>query len=240
VARARLVPLVLSVLGTVPLTFAGGTVPNARGTVPWPPAQLRLTDEGDRAAFRGWFVLLADAAFYQPVAGVTDCAALIRYAVRESLRPHTPEWLRLTRLPLEPGLPDVSQRPAGGDHMPLFRVSSDPEAPLAEFADAKTLIRYNARFVARDAGAVRPGDLLYFRQPSQSEPDHLMIYVGPSRFDGSAADFLVYHTGPESAGTPGEMRKVRLADLLKHPSPRWRPLAANQQFVGVFRLTLVP
>ena len=238
-ARARLVPLVLSVLGTVPLTFAGGTVPNARGTVPWPPAQLRLTDEGDRAAFRGWFVLLADAAFYQPVAGVTDCAALIRYAVRESLRPHTPEWLRLTRLPLEPGLPDVSQRPAGGDHMPLFRVSSDPQAPLAEFADAKTLIRYNARFVARDAGAARPGDLLYYRQPSQHEPDHLMIFIGPSRFDRGADDFVVYHTGPDEHG-PGEMRKVRLGDLTRHPSPRWRPLAANQQFVGVFRLTLVP
>jgi uncharacterized protein YfaT (DUF1175 family) len=36
------------------------------------------------------------------------------------------------------------------------------------------------------------------------------------------------------------MRKVRLGDLTRHPSPRWRPLAANQQFVGVFRLTLVP
>jgi uncharacterized protein YfaT (DUF1175 family) len=239
VARARLVPLVLSVLGTVPLTFAGGTVPNAQGTVPTTAAQLRLTDEGDRAAFRGWFVLLADAAFYQPVAGVTDCAALIRYAVRESLRPHTPEWLRLARLPLEPGLPDVSQRPSGGDHMPLFRVSSDPQAPLAEFADAKTLIRFNTRLVARDAAAARPGDLLYYQQPSQREPDHLMIFVGPSRFDPGADDFVVYHTGPDEHG-PGEMRKVRLADLVRHPSPRWRPLAANQQFVGVFRLTLTP
>jgi uncharacterized protein YfaT (DUF1175 family) len=131
----------------------------------------------------------------------------------------------------------VRQRPSGTPgHFPLFRVSSDPKAPLAEFADARTIIRYNARLVARDIGALRPGDLLYFQQPSQREPDHLMIYVGPSRFDPSATDFLVYHTGPADNGGPGEMRKVRLADLLKHPSPRWRPLASNERFVGVFRL----
>ena len=204
-----------------------------------PSAQLRLADESDRAAFRGWFVFLADAAFYRPVAEVTDCAGLIRFASRESLRAHTPEWRRTLQLPVDPGLADVRQRPtATAGHFPLFRISSDPRAPLAEFADARTIIRYNARFVARDAGAVRPGDLLYFRQPSQSEPDHLMIYVGPSSFDTSAADFIVYHTGPMDDGEPGEMRKVRLADLLRHPAPRWRPEAANPRFVGVFRLTL--
>lgn len=208
-------------------------------TIAVPSAQLRLADESDRAAFRGWFVFLADAAFYTPPAEVTDCAGLIRFAARESLRAHTPEWLRTMQLPLDPGLADVRQRPTGAPgHFPLFRVAPDPKAPLAEFADAKTIIRYNARFIARDAGALRPGDLLYFQQPSQTEPDHLMIYVGPSRFDVSATDFLVYHTGPADQGKPGEMRKVRLADLLKHPSPRWRPLASNQRFVGVFRLTV--
>src|SRR4029079_8161993 len=102
-------------------------------------------------------------------------------------------------------------------HFPLFRISSDSTAPLAEFADARTIIRYNARVVARDARALRPGALLYFQQPSQSEPDHLMIYVGPSRFDASAADFLVYHTGPADAGAPGEMREVRLGGLVEQP-----------------------
>jgi uncharacterized protein YfaT (DUF1175 family) len=213
----------------------------AAGAVAWtvaaPSAQLRLADESDRAAFRGWFVFLADSAFYRPAPEVTDCAGLIRFAARESLRAHTPEWLRTMQLPMDPGLADVRHRPAGAPgHFPLFRVSSDPTAPLAEFADARMLVHYNARFIAREAGALRPGDLLYFQQPSQSEPDHLMIYVGPSRFDPSATDFLVYHTGPADGGKPGEMRKVRLADLMKHPSPRWRPLASNQRFVGVFRL----
>ena len=30
------------------------------------PAQVRLADESDRAAFRAWFTLLADAQFEQP------------------------------------------------------------------------------------------------------------------------------------------------------------------------------
>jgi hypothetical protein len=201
--------------------------------------QLRLADEADRAAFRGWFVLLADSAFYRPVAEVTDCAGLIRFAAREALRAHTAEWLRQARLPVDPGLADVRVRPEPAPgHFPLFRVSADTHAPLAEFADAKTIVHYNARRIAREIGALRPGDLLYFQQPSQSEPDHLMIYVGPSRFDPSANDFLVYHTGPTDTGGPGEMRKVRLADLMKHPSPRWRPLASNERFIGVFRLTV--
>ncbi|MBE3131976.1 MAG: DUF1175 family protein, partial [Acidobacteria bacterium] len=58
-----------------------------------------------------------------------------------------------------------------------------------------------------------------------------------SAFDRSADDWVVYHTGPDDA-SPGEVRKVRLIDLMRHPSPRWRPVTANPVFVGVFRLVL--
>jgi uncharacterized protein YfaT (DUF1175 family) len=200
-------------------------------------AQIRLSDEADRAAFRAWFVLLADAAYYTPVPEVTDCAGLIRYAIREALRPHTPDWLRRAGLPVTPA--DVRERPAAAaGHMPLFRISADPRAAYAEFADARTLIRYNARFIAREPGALRPGDLLYYQQPAQHVPDHVMVFVGPSPFDASATDFVVYHTGPADDGGPGEMRKARLADLERHPATRWRPVVLNRRFVGIFRLTL--
>ena len=199
-------------------------------------AQVRLADESDRAAFLGWFVLLADAAFYQPPPDVTDCAALVRYAMREALRPHTSDWLRRARLPVAPGLAEVASRPAGRDgQLPLFRVAAGDAAPLAEFADARTLVRWNTRFISRDAADARPGDLLYYRQLEQRQPDHLMIVVGPSRLDRSAHDFVVYHTGPDGSG-PGEIRKVRLADLRRHPAPRWRPMPSNRAFLGVFRL----
>jgi uncharacterized protein YfaT (DUF1175 family) len=198
-------------------------------------AQRRLADESDRQAFRAWFVYLADARFYVPAADVTDCAALVRHAWREALRAHTPEWRRQSGLPALPAFPDVAHPPAAaGGHWPLFRVSDDPDAPYREFADAQTLVRFNARRVSRDWRAARPGDLLFYHQDGQREPDHLMVMVGASPFDPAAQDFVVYHTGPDDRG-PGEMRKVRLADLRHHPAARWRPVPDNHAFVGVFR-----
>ena len=201
-----------------------------------PSAQVRLADDTDRAAFRAWFVLLADAQFERPAPEITDCAALVRFAMREALRAHTPEWVRAVALPFVPQFPDVRSAPRGGSAgLPLFQVGP-PEAPrYAEFADAKTIVSRNAVSLGRDAGRARPGDLLYFRQPGQRQPDHLMVVVGQSAFEQDGADWVVYHTGP-SDGDPGEMRKVRLATLRLHPSPRWRPVLENPSFVGLFRL----
>ena len=197
--------------------------------------QARLVDESDRAAFRAWFILLADAQFYRPTADVTDCAGLVRHAVREALRPHTPEWRRQAALPPAPAYADVRHPPRpGADGWPLFRVT---DAAYAEFADARTIVRYNAEPIGRDTRAARPGDLLFFHQAGAASPDHLMVVVGRSAFDRSADDWLVYHTGPDGS-SPGEVRKVRLSDLVRHPEPRWRPVAVNPAFVGVFRLTL--
>jgi uncharacterized protein YfaT (DUF1175 family) len=196
-------------------------------------AQVRFADETDRMAFRSWFVFLADAEFYRPTPDVTDCAALVRCAVREALKPHTPEWRRLAALPLTPPYADPRTRPsARPDGWPLFRID---DTRYAEFADARTIVTLNARLIGRDSAAAHPADLLYFHQESQSSPDHLMIFVGESLFERDGADWIVYHTGPTEDG-PGEVRKMRLADLLRHPAARWRPLAGNRAFVGVFRL----
>lgn len=196
-------------------------------------AQVRLSDEADREAFRHWFTFLADAQFYRTTPDVTDCAGLIRHAVRESFRPHTPDWYRLAALPASPALADVRSRPVPtADGWPLFRVGP---RDFAEFADAKTIVALNARGLGRDLAALRPGDLLYFRQASQASPDHLMVYLGPSRLEAQARDWIVYHTGPDD-GRPGEVRKTRLADLLRHPAARWRPIPPNPAFIGVFRL----
>jgi uncharacterized protein len=202
-----------------------------------PRAQVRLADDGDRAAFRAWFVLLADAQFERPVPEVTDCAALVRFAMREALRAHTPEWARTVALPFTPRFPDVRSAPRGGPAgLPLFQVGDSGAPRYAEFADARTIVSRNARALGRDASRALPGDLLYFRQPGQSQPDHLMVVVGRSHFESEGSDWVVYHTGP-SPGDPGEVRKVRLATLRQHPSTRWRPVTDNPSFLGVFRLT---
>jgi uncharacterized protein len=196
-------------------------------------SQVRFGDPADREAFRGWFLFLADAQFYRATPDVTDCAGLIRHAVREAIRPHTADWYRLAALPITAALPDVRQRPTPTPQgWPLFRVAT---GGFAEFADARTIVRLNAHPLGRDIRALRPADLLYFRQEEQDSPDHVMVFIGPSRFEADGLDWVVYHTGP-MAGGPGEVRKTRLADLLRHPAQRWRPITPNPAFVGVFRL----
>ena len=215
------------------VTFAAVSfVIGARAT-----AQIRLADESDRAAFRSWFVLLADVQFERPAADVTDCAALVRHAFREAMRAHTPEWLRRQALPFTPRFADVRSAPrAGQSGWPLFRITGGASPKYAEFADARTIVTLNAQALGRDTTALRPGDLIYFHQPQQKEPDHLMVFVGRSMFDADGGDWIVYHTGASDEGA-GEVRKVRLSTLMQHPSPRWRPLSANPHFVGVFRLS---
>lgn len=197
---------------------------------------MRLANDSDRAAFRSWFVLLADAQFERPAADVTDCAALVRHAFREALRAHTPEWVRRAALPFAPQFADVGSAPhAGPDGWPLFRVSNGATTAYAEFADAQTIVRLNARPLGRGVNAARPGDLIYFRQSGQAQPDHLMVFIGTSFFEEEGDDWIVYHTGP-SGGGAGEVRKLRLSTLLAHPAPRWRPVASNSNFIGIFRL----
>lgn len=204
-----------------------------------PEAQVRLADESDRAAFRAWFVLLADAQFERATPDVADCAALVRHAFREAMRAHTPEWVRRAALPFTPQYADVRSAPkASAKGWPLFQVRAVPTPQFAEFADAKTLIALNTRPLGRDTRALRAGDLLYFRQPGQKEPDHLMVFVGRSQFEDEGDDWVVYHTGPTDEG-PGEVRKVRLATLQQHPAARWRPLTSNPRFVGAYRLAVL-
>jgi uncharacterized protein YfaT (DUF1175 family) len=201
-------------------------------------AQMKVRTATDRAALRAWFLLLVDAQFYRATPDVTDCAALVRHAVREAIRPHTPEWFRRMQLPVPQIAADLAERPAvAGTAVPLFRVAATPPR-YAEFADAKTLVQLNAHAVGRDLGALRPGDLLYFAQRRQALPDHVMVFVGSTTSAPAARDWIVYHTGPSGADA-GEVRKVRLADLIRHPSPRWRPVPGNPAFVGVFRLHLL-
>jgi uncharacterized protein len=199
-------------------------------------AQVRFLDDTDRNACRAWLVVLADAQFYRPTADVTDCAALVRHALREALRPHSPEWLRRWSIPGMPTYPDVRRPPATrNDSLPLFRVRGNR---YAEFADARTIVALNSRRVGRSLALARPGDLLFYHQAASAEPDHLMVFIGPSAFDRTSNDWIVYHTGPD-AGRPGEVRKVRASDLLEHPSPRWRPVSENPAFIGVFRLAFL-
>src|ERR1039458_6138032 len=158
------------------ITVLDGTDTIGDGT----PDFLRLHDPADRAAFRRWFTLLAEAQYFRGPAlpsEIDDCAALLRYAYREALRQHDSTWAKSVALPAAPSADDVRQyqypyTPLGAE---LFRirdgsfVSDDlNDGAFAQFADAKTLWRRNTYFVGRDISRARPGDLLFFRQSVQN------------------------------------------------------------------------
>ena len=215
------------------------------------PDFLRLDDPRDQAAFRRWFTFLAEAQHFQlpsarPVE-ITDCAALIRYAYREALRPHTGAWAAQAHLPLAPPYQSVAryQYPFTPLAAALFRVREGAFRPadladgaFAQFADAQTLRRLNTHFISRDLARALPGDLLFFQQETNHMPFHTMIYLGQSHFAHDGARYVVYHTGPDSGG-PGEIRRLTLPDLLRFPQPQWRPLAANRNFLGVYRWNIL-
>jgi hypothetical protein len=220
------------------------------------PDFLRLDSPADQGTFRRWFVLIAEFQALRPPNElpheINDCAALLRYSYRNALRTHDAAWYRETQIEPSSALPSLEKyrypfTPLGAA---LFRVKPGTFLPadltngtFTEFADAKTLKDFNMYFLSRDIHAARPGDLLFYRQLEQDSPFHSMIFIGQSPLlndTGSAngGDVVVYHTGPLGNG-PGEMRRIAVAELLQHPSPRWRPVAGNSNFLGVFRWNIL-
>src|ERR1700746_1288547 len=174
------------------------------------PDFLRLDSAADRAAFRQWFTAIAEYQALRPTHDlppeINDCAALLRYAYRGALHAHNQTWLEENKLEGLAFLPSV--RKYAYPHTPLgaalFRVHppSTPEdlkTSFAEFADAKTLVRFNTFFVSRDVRLALPGDLLFYRQLEQNSPYHSITFVGRSQLvkgEGLDDPILVYHTGP--------------------------------------------
>jgi uncharacterized protein len=220
------------------------------------PDFLRLDSPEDRESFRRWFTLIAEyQTFRRPAevpSEINDCAALLRYSYRNALRAHDSAWTRETGItpPADPGTIAQYRYPLTPLGAALFRVQSGTadesdvrRGVFAEFADAKTLKSLNTHLISRDLRDAQPGDLLFYRQLETDEPFHSMIYVGqsswmPEPISDWRGAIVIYHTGPIGKA-PGEMRRVTLAELLNHPSPRWRPVAGNSNFLGVYRWNIL-
>ena len=217
------------------------------------PDAAELQSFMDRENFRRWFTRIAEGQFYglskQWNADQRDCAGLVRFAWREALRHHDRAWLQKMGAAYTPIAPDVSrytleQGPLGEK---LFRTSfgsyKDGElsnGTFSEFADARTLKSFNARFISRDRSVAQPGDLLFFYQPwVQKFPYHVMIFLGTAQLGGNQAnDWVVYHTG-SSPTDEGTVKKVELSVLDHHPNKRWRPVESNPNFLGFYRLKIL-
>ncbi|GLH72004.1 hypothetical protein GETHLI_05060 [Geothrix limicola] len=198
-----------------------------------------LSEEGDREAFRTWFVALLEQQLEAPSpaweGAQRDCAGLLRFAFREALAPHTEAWRE--RVAFTTGAP-------GQDPSPSFardwRKGFPTPEGLQPFAKGAYLRRLACVSLGRDLEQARPGDLIFFgRGGARNQPDHVMAFV---RSDVDGAPVLLYHTGPEGSGMtrqPGEIRRVRLDDLLHHPDPDFRPLPENPAFLGLYRWRLL-
>jgi uncharacterized protein YfaT (DUF1175 family) len=215
------------------------------------PDFLLLDRAADREAFRRWFTFLAEMqAFLAPrqrPREINDCAALLRFAYRESLREHHGEGASALRLSALPEAPSVEKyrypfTPLGADLFRVrpgrFSVEDLSVGAFAQFADAETLRRLNTHRVSRNLHGAQPGDLLFYRQLEQNLPDHVMIFLGPSQVEPGSGVWVVYHTGPEG-DAPGEVRRVREDELLRHPAPQWRPVSGNPNFLGVYRWNIL-
>jgi hypothetical protein len=274
--RRRLVPLLglpvvmvpalflLTYSRSKPLTPANNRQPaNSSLTRPEPGPDADLDHDGipdkselrsfnDRDSFRRWFTWIAEMQFYKLSdewnAEQRDCAGLVRFAWRESLREHDRPWYQRMGEHYDPVADDVTVSLTSEPlHEKLFRTAPGNYSPndvaagrFSEFADAQTLKMFNVTFVSRDRQQARPGDLLFFHQPwVQKYPYHVMIFLGEPRVAGEGAhDWVVYHTGasPQDAGT---VKKVRLAVLDQHPNKRWRPIQSNPNFLGFYRLKIL-
>src|SRR5512137_639885 len=132
-------------------SFSAGIVACALASAVSP----HLDSPADREAFRRWFCYIAETSYYRqslPVE-VNDCAALVRYAYREALRRHTPEWRRLFAAPRPFYSSDVGQfsypdTPTGAR---LFATAEG----YAEFADALSLRQYNTHLAGRGPAAAQ-------------------------------------------------------------------------------------
>jgi len=213
------------------------------------PDACELDDETDRRNFRRWFVSIAESQLYKEDPAWRqddhDCAGLIRFAYREALKRHDSKWLGSKPFLVDAAIADVRKynypkvtllqtkifRTREGN----FNETNLADTTFAVTALAAKLRSYNTVFLGKSLDNIQSGDLLFFLNTGDAQmPQHSMIFLGDSRRPASFEDYVIYHTGPRDENQ-GVLKKVRLADLLKHPDERWHPVPENRYFLGYYR-----
>ena len=149
-----------------------------------------------------------------------DCAGLVRFAVDETLRDHDHKWKKSNgflnvQLPAELELTETQKKSRQN-----WRLA---DGTNAAYVNALELIQENTRFIGQSVALASPADLLFFDMADQQ---HVMIWMGR---------YIAYHTGQISAKDNG-LRAISLKSLAQWKDTRWRPLASNPNFRGVYRL----
>ncbi len=189
----------------------------------WAGASRQLDREQSRC-FRDWLTLLIHEQVDHgpsPRWVHRDCAGLVRFAVDESLRVHDLDWRRANGLLGRRVPPDVALDDAARQR--LRQAWRRADGSRGAFASAIDLVQGNTVFIGRTMTAALPGDLLFF---DVGDEQHLMAWMG---------HYVAYHTGHVEPGDNG-LRALRLEQLAAWPDTRWRPVADNPNFAGLYRL----
>ncbi|HOJ88877.1 MAG TPA: DUF1175 domain-containing protein [Pseudothermotoga sp.] len=206
-----------------------------------------VLSEKDAQRFRNWFIWIGISTFKNDSPlwnkDEMDCAGLVRYCAREALRIHDSYWFMKSKY-TGPIFEDVEKYnypniPVLGRRM--FRVrkgSFNDSSEFSTFAVARILYENSMRFVTKNIGSAKSGDIMVFFHPEDFEfPYHLMIYVGDLGISEDEG-WVLYHTGPIGEGS-GELRFVRYSELEKL-DPSWMPDSKNKYFLGFYRFKFLP
>lgn len=202
------------------LTAAGSVNALAEPTADDSPRAPLDREQSER--FRHWMVLLVQAQLERgptPRWTQRDCAGLVRFTVAEALRDHGTVWKRANGLLGVRVPPDLDDSVAA----PLRHSWRRADGTRSAYVGALELVQQNARLTTRQIGQAEAGDLLLY---DMGDEQHLMIWMGR---------YIAYHTGHVDAGDNG-LRALRPAQLLAWSDTRWRPVAENPNFSGVYRL----
>lgn len=185
-----------------------------------------LLDAEQSRRLRAWITLIVAAqlrAGPSPRWQHRDCAGLVRFAVRESLRRHDAAWVRANGLQGIALPPEVAlfsaQRAALRDWVNI-------DGQRQAYVGALALVQANCRLMGKQLTQAEAGDLLFF---DQGDDQHLMVWMG---------SYIAYHTGTETASDNG-LRAVAPRRLMNWEDTRWRPVPENSNFIGIYRLAFL-
>ncbi|KAF2956207.1 DUF1175 family protein [Marinitoga sp. 38H-ov] len=198
-------------------------------------------NEEESIIFRNWFtnIVINIAVEKNLPYNYSDCAGLIKFAYKETLKKHDASWLASNNYKgpifkdLRYNYPDV---PFVG--VKIFRKNDgifdkkNIDEDFSEYVTARYLIEFNLEYISKDIDKAKSGDILAFFHPEDPEfPYHLMIYI-----EYRNEKFLIYHTGPIDGG--GYIKVVKLSEFYKF-DPSWLPVKNNKYFLGVFKFKLL-
>jgi len=212
------------------------------------PDRCELWKENDRTSFREWFIKIAISQYFKRSASWNkkerDCAGLIRYSYRESLKKHNRNWFYLTGITIENPPPEITEFaypkiPIIGKNIfavkskkanNSFKIKINNECYFfSNFADVENLLKKNCHFTGKNINLAKKGDILFFRYlKNGTYLYHSMIYLGVINKKKS----IIYHTGSKKV-----LKLVPTSYL--NDSIIFRPIEWNHNFLGVYRFNIL-